>query len=210
MKGHRPDINQIKSIRTPAETLANNIVQRGPCVYEAANASVVLVLAIHKILNVDRKETQALIDTTLGYMTTWAGEGDGMFGKAIKDTQTLDSNARAVLSREPRGNGLVLYSQQTSETGPSGHGVIHGTIQVLADISIDEVNLTFSVNNAISTWFDITKFDDETVASQANIARNRLQSEIKTIKAVQDRLDTLQKHETALQKMIGALKAWHN
>jgi hypothetical protein len=209
MKGRHPDVKQIASIRTPSETLTNNIVQRGPCVYQAANAATVLVLAIHKILHVDPRETQALIDTVLGYMTAWAGPGDGMFGKAISDTQALLQHARDALSREPRGNGVVLYSAQTSTSGPRGHGQIHGTIHVLADITIDEVNLTFSVNNARSTWFDISKFDDETVSSQASTVRNRLQGEINTIKALLDRLNTLQQHEAALQKMILALKAWH-
>jgi len=211
MSGSTPDILQIKSIRTQAEVLANNIIQRGPCVYEAANAITALVLAIHKILHVDQVETQSLVNAVLAQMNTWAGDGNGMFGKAIADTSTLLESARATLAQEPRGT-VVLFSDYVEYTPPSPGGGRHPHMRVIlhvvADVAIDDNNLTFSLTNARSTWFDIVRFDDNVVSSHASSWSNRIQSEINMIKQLKDRLNILQTHENALQQMIVAIQNW--
>src|SRR5262249_12446307 len=148
------------------------------------------------------------------YMTAWAGNSDGMFGKAIADTQTTLQHAREVLAHEPRGT-VVIYSVHTELPGPIGGGpgggmrpAMLGYLQVLADVTIDDNNLTFSVTNPRSTWFDTAHLDDNVVAGRATIWTGRIQGEINSINSVQARLGKLQEHEAALQQMIAALQAW--
>jgi hypothetical protein len=211
MSGKTPDIPQIRSIRTPSETLANNILQRGPCVYQAANAMNALVLAIHKILRTDELETQAFVNQVLAQMTVWVGGNDGMFGKAIADTASQLRSLQDALQHEPRGS-IAIYSVQTEvvvSKGPHGHGIhAHPTLKVIADIAINDANLTFSVSNPRSSWFDSAHIDDSVVAGQAKSYYMKLQNEIGSIKQSQARLDVLQRHETALQRMIAALQQW--
>lgn len=227
MKGHHPDIPQIKNIRTPADLLLTNLIHRGPCIYQAANSVALLVLAIHKVLHVPHNETQGFVDQALAAMTTWAGTNPGMFGKAIIDTQTALTQYMSVLSQEPRGH--VVIFQQDVEYHPPGGGGRHGVdampplpkglsvhpnlfvhLEITADIVIDTTNFTFSLQNARSSYgMDGLHFDDDVVQQKAGEWAQRLQREINNAKTVQGHLDTLQKHEKALQKMIAYLQNWH-
>lgn len=213
MSGALPDFGQIKSIRTPAELLANNIIQRGPCVYQSAGTVTVLVLAIHKILKVDVNETQSLINIVLSQMNAWSGNDNGMFGKAISDTSSILQQTSDSLAHEPRGT-VTIYSEQVEVVlpgGPGGRGIhMHPILKVIADISIDDINCTFSVSNARSTWFDTTRFNDDVVAAKALDVTNRLQNEVNMIKNLRSKLNELQNHLEALQKIIASLKSWNS
>ncbi len=224
MKGHHPDTAKIKEMTGPSERLLTNLIQRSPCIYQAANAVALLVLAIHKMTHADKKETQGFVDQTLKAMINWAGTNPGMFGRAIIDTQTeltADINA---LSAEPRGH-VEIYSEyiKYDRPGPgTGHPHPHTTasreisdpmglyhLVITADIVIDQNNFTSSVQNARSSHGpDGLRFTDEVVQTKAAERAARLHAETSKAKSATERLDVLQKHERALQKMIAALQHW--
>lgn len=228
MKGRRPDIPQIKSIRTPSDLLLANVTQRGPCIYQSANAMALLVLAIHKLLHVDHKITKGFIDQALKAMLEWASTHDGMFGKALIDTQTALTRYEAALAGEPRGH-VVIHEENVEyhDGGGGGHrgpaesppaapegkalipmGRVH--LVITADIAIDDKNLTFSVQNARSSYGpNGLHFDDEVVGQKAGERRGRIQGEINNVGPTRTRLDMLDEHLKALQKMIAALQNWH-
>jgi hypothetical protein len=174
---------------------------------------------------VDHRETKGFVDQALAAMIKWAGTDPGMFGKAIIDTQAMLTNYMNILSKEPRGH-VVIY-QENVEYHPPGVGPhprdagsapkgmnVHPMgffhLEITADIVIDDVKFTFSLQNAKSSYgIDGLHFNDEVVQAKAGDWARRIQSELTNAKTTKDRLDTLQKHEAALQKMIGSLQHWH-
>lgn len=226
MKGRHPDIEKIKDLAGPSERLLPNLLQRSPCIYQAANAVALLVIAIHKLTHVDKKQTQGFVDQTITAMTTWAGTNPGMFGKAIIDVQTELTSDMNVLTAEPRGHAVVIYSANVEWNPPGGGGGGHHTnvtvpkglailplgtvrLEITADIVIDQTNFTYSLQNPKSSWFDTLHFDDEEVQNRASATAARLQAELNRAKTATDRLAVLQKHQRALQKMIATLQHWH-
>lgn len=207
MAANPPDIEQIRSIRTRAEVLLDDLLQRGPTIYLSAGALMDLVIAIHKMLKVSPAETNKFIADCLEHMKIWGGQSDGMLGKATADLTTATATAEAALRQEPRGT-VPVYSQQVEVVLPGGpHGGIHvrPVLKVLVDVAIDDGIPSVSVTNARSTFFDTTSFDGGVVAGHANEWRNKLQSEVDSIKHLRSLRNTAATNLAALNTIINSL-----
>ena len=212
MAQNPPDLASVTTLNPQAQTLANNIADRGPCVYQAAGAATLLVLAIYKVLNVTLANQKPFIDAMIAAMTNWASNSPGMFGDAINKAQSTLAQKKAVLAAEPRGQ--VSIDLIPTEVDIGGQGArplppINITLQVMATVTIDDNALTGTVTNAFSTTAPGgTHIDQGTINAAVTSWQQRIQAEISAIEFPQSNLTILQQHKAALQEMIAGLQAW--
>lgn len=204
MKDPNPTPQKFRAMELPLALTSYDVIQRGPSVYLSAAAATTLTLAVFKMDgSISQGERDFFLNTMLTTMRQWASNNDGMFGGAIISQTTERDQHRHNLSSIPRGD-VIIHSAQSTMQVITGMGTQNFpcTLNMHADVIIDEANLRQSVTVSKVEGCDTGSYDDRTKQIYAGAYSQRIQGEIDAIKGAQSRIDALSAHEGALKQLI--------
>ncbi|MGV7219586.1 hypothetical protein [Bradyrhizobium sp. UFLA05-112] len=201
------NIHGIREMRDESERAAFELLERGPSIYQAANGAALFVLAIYKVVRVDRRERAQFLDQTIARMTEWLSDAPGMFGAALKQLQKIISENRASLSQIPRGRVELHRSEGSMDIGGDPPRSLRTNIYLYTYIQIDEVNLTRSpIDPEVTSDGGELSLDDRVVEEKISAMRARIDSLLNTIRSAEANKLILEGHIAALTDIINQLR----
>lgn len=203
------NVRGIREMRDEVERAAFGLLERGPSIYQAANAAALSTLAVYKLAgNVTRGEKQAFVNQVVDRMNQWLGNDPGMFGDALKKQQQINSDNRTALSQIPRGR-VELHSTQGSEEigGPDMPRSIRVTIRLYTNIQIDDINLTYvPLTPDIDATGSSLSIREDVVREKIGAMASRIETTLNAIRKAQTNKATLDGHIASLTNMIAHLR----